>query len=120
MKKIKWLALSMLLSAGLSTLLPCDISFETAKIVENGKNKTHVKVLVDIVHGRCPVDIEKTSLACTGIKVEKKGQWKKIDASTWQLEFNAVPSGSKAGEVCISRDCPKRGLHSETLKIDPQ
>ena len=120
MKKIKWLLWTIMLLAGLSTLFPCDISFETAKIVENGKTKTHVKVLVDLVHGRCPADIEKTCLACAGIKVEKKGQWQKVDESTWRLEFNAILNGSKAGEVRVSRECPKRGSHSQTLTIAPQ
>ncbi len=118
MKKIKLFVLIFLLSAGLATLFPCDISFETAKIVENGKNKVSVKILVDIVHRNCPVNIEKTMLVFDGVQVEKKSAWKKIDACTWEMKLTGTLPGNKAGEIRVARDCPKRGLHQEILKIE--
>jgi hypothetical protein len=108
-----------LLSLGIGQLFPCDISFETAPIIEKGKNKVLVKVLLEIVHGNCPLDIEKTGLVFTGIKVEKKEQWKKLDYFTWQLELKVALSENKAGEIRVVRDCTKKGLHQQTLKIEP-
>lgn len=119
MKKIKWLACMLLMYGGFAALFPCDISFETAKIVEKGKNKFQVKILVEIVHGNCPLNIEKTNLAFNGVKVEKKGQWKKIDDYTWQIELKVALNENKPGEIRVVRDCQKKGLHQQTLTIDP-
>ncbi|MBN2400553.1 hypothetical protein EH223_09180 [candidate division KSB1 bacterium] len=120
MKKIKLLVFMFLFSAGLTTLFPCDISFETAKIVENGKNKINIKILVDIVHRNCPVDIEKTRLVFDGIQIEKKSPWIKIDACTWEMELTGTLPGNKTGEIHVVRECSKRGLHQESLKIEAQ
>ena len=120
MKKIKLLAWLVLLGGGLTALFPCDISFETAKIVEKGKNKVQVKILVETVHGNCPLNIEKTGLVFDGLKVEKKGQWKKIDDYTCQIELKVALSANKPGEIQVVRDCSKKGLHQQTLKIDPR
>jgi hypothetical protein len=119
MKKIFCLMSVLFLSGGMALLFPCDISFETAQVVESGKSKVNVKVLVEIVHGNCPLNIEKTGLLLNGLTVEKRGPWKKIDEYTWQLELKVVLNDKKPGEIRVVRDCSKKGLHQQTLRIDP-
>lgn len=101
-------------------LFPCDVSFETAKINEKGKEKISVKIIVDQIHRRCPVSIEQTRLMGTGVRIEKQSPWTEIGGNIFKTELIVSLKKGENGEIRVLRDCPKTGTQEETLRIEPR
>ena len=120
MKKVKYLVCMAWLCGGMATLFPCDIAFATAKIKENGKSKICVTIVVDKIHGRCPVGIEKTRLLGSGVTIEKQSPWTSAGGSAYQSELTVTLKQGEKAEIRVVRDCPKTGTQEETLRLDPR
>ena len=118
MKKSIMLLLALVLSGAAVTLFPCDITMETQPAA-GAKNKINVKLTVECIHRRCPVNIEKTTLAATGLVIEKQGLWKKVEAGIYQMDLVVALNGKEKGEIRVRRECPKTGHQEETLEIAP-
>ena len=82
------------------------------------KNAIKVKLFVELIHKRCPVDIEKTRLVTAGAAIASQGQWKKVAAGIYQKDLIVSLNGKGKGEIRVHRDCPKTGQQEETLEID--
>jgi hypothetical protein len=109
--------LALTLFAGTISLFPCDITMETAPVAGKAGNKVQVKLFVECIHKRCPLGIEKTRLATSGLTIEKQGQWKKNDAGAYELDLVVSLSGKENGEIRVLRECPKTGCQEETLEV---
>jgi hypothetical protein len=109
--------LALALFAGTISLFPCDITMETAKAPLAGKNKIQVKLIVECIHKRCPLSIEKTNLTASGLTIEKQGQWKKNAAGAYAMDLLVSLNGKENGEIRVLRDCPKTGCQEEALEI---
>ncbi len=119
MKRLTLLFMTIMLFGGLASLLPCDITMETHQAAASGKNKINVKLIVECIHKRCPVSIEKTTLATDGMTIEKQGPWKKDGEGIYQMDLIVSLNGKAKGEIRVRRECPKTGHQEETLKLDP-
>jgi hypothetical protein len=119
MKRSTLLFLTIMLCGGLTSLFPCDITMETSQAAASGKDKINVKLIVECIHKRCPVSIEKTTLATDGLTIEKQGQWKKDGEGIYQMDLLVSLNGKGKGEIRVRRECPKAGHQEETLEIDP-
>jgi hypothetical protein len=115
MKKLKCLTWMLLLPAGLAPLFPCDVYAETARAA--GKDKVQVKLFVELVHRRCPVDIEKTRLAPAGVTIDGQSRWQKVAAGLYRKDLVVSLSEKAGGEIRVLRDCPKTGRQLEVLGI---
>ena len=117
MKKTIFLILALLLAGGLTRLFPCDVSVETAPAAAGGKNRLQVKLFVEQVHRRCPLEIGQTKLETTGLTIEKRGQWQAVGEGLYRLDLTVFLTGKGSGEIRLLRDCPKRGQQKEVLGI---
>jgi hypothetical protein len=120
MKKSKLLFLTIMFFGGLGSLLPCDITMKTSQAAASGKDKINVKLIVECIHKRCPVSIEKTTLAADGITIEKQGPWKNDGEGIYKMDLIVSLNGKVKGEIRVHRECPKTGHQEETLKLDPR
>jgi hypothetical protein len=118
MKRSTPLFLAILLFGGLASLFPCDITMETSQA--SGKDRVNVKLIVEYIHKRCPVSIEKTTIATDGMTIEKQGPWKKDEEGNQQMDLVVFMNGKVKGEIRVRRECPKTGHQEETLKLDPR
>jgi hypothetical protein len=117
MKTCIWLSTFLLLFGVILPLFPCDVYMETGPATANGKNAVQVKLFVELIHRRCPVDIEKTRLVAAGVAIASQGQWQKVAAGVFEKDL-VVSLGEKGkGEIRVLRDCPKTGLQEEILGI---
>ncbi len=119
MKKSSLLLLALLLTGGLATLFPCDITMETAPAVAGSKKKILVTLSVESIHRRCPLAIDKTALETEGLVIEKQGQWQKVDECLYKMDLIVSLKGKSKGEIRVLRTCPKRGLQKEIFEIKP-
>jgi hypothetical protein len=120
MKRSALLFMTILLFGGLASLLPCDITIETSRAAASGKNKINVKLIVECIHKRCPVSIEKTTLVTDGMTIEKQGQWKTDGEGIYQMDLIVSLNGKDKGAIRVHRECPKTGHQEEILKLDPR
>ena len=119
MKKSILLILAIMLSGATATLFPCDITMTTGPAAAGAKNKIKVRLTVECIHRRCPVNIEKTKLAVEGLVIEKQGKWKKTGEGIYQMDLIVSLKGKENGEITVRRECPKTGHQEETLEIEP-
>jgi len=117
MKKSIFMLLALLLLGGRASLFPCDITMETGPAA--AKNKINVRLIVECIHRRCPVNIEKTKLATDGLVIEKQGQWKKTGEGIYQMDLIVSLKGKEKGAITVRRECPKTGHQEEILEIEP-
>jgi hypothetical protein len=115
MKRSILMVIAML--TGFTSLLPCDVYMETGPAATGGKNAIQVKLFVELIHKRCPVNIEKTQLVAAGVAIASQGQWQKIAAGVFEKDL-VISLGEKGkGEIRVLRTCPKTGLQEEILGI---
>jgi len=119
MKKSILLILAIMLSGATATLFPCDITMTTGPAAAGAKNKIKVRLTVECIHRRCPVNIEKTKLAVEGLVIEKQGKWKKTGEGIYQMDLIVSLNGKEKGKIRVRRECPKTGHQEETLEIEP-
>ncbi len=117
MKKATFLILALLLAGGVLPLLPCDVRMECSQVMVKGKTKFEVRLFVETVHRRCPLDIDRTGLAPENLAIEKQGQWQQVEAGLYRLDLTVALKGKGAGRLRVMRECPKRGLQEELLKF---
>jgi len=111
------LLLLIAMCAGFASLFPCDVYMETGPAAAGKKNAVQVKLFVELIHRRCPVDIEKTRLVATGAAIASQGQWKKVAAGIFEKDLVVSLAEKGKGEIRVLRDCPKTGLQEEILGI---
>ncbi len=119
MKRKLQMLLALTLVTGTISLYPCDITMKTAPAVAGNKNKIKVTLLVESIHRRCPLAIDKTCLETEGLVIEKQGRWQKVEECLYQMELIVSLKGKEKGEIRVLRTCPKRGLQKEILEIEP-
>jgi hypothetical protein len=117
MKRKLPMFLALALFAGTISLFPCDITMKTARAPLAGKNRIQVKLIVECIHKRCPLSIEKTKLTTAGLTIEKQGQWKKNAAGAYEMDLIVFLNGKENGEIRVLRECPKTGCQEETLEV---
>jgi hypothetical protein len=117
MKRLKLLLLLILLPAGLASLFPCDVYMETGPAAAAEKNRIQVKLFVELIHKRCPVNINATVLTATGLAIERQSLWKQVEPGIYQKELVVSLNGKAKGEIRVLRECPKTGIQAETLGI---
>ena len=100
--------------AGFAQLFPCDVYMETGPAAGGGKNALQVKLFVELIHRRCPVDIEKTRLVAAGAAIASQGQWKKVAAGIYEKDLVVSLNGKSQGEIRVLRDCPDRPAGRDT------
>ena len=116
MKRFALILLTVLLWGALAPLFPCDVYLETNP-AGGGKNRIQVRLFVELVHRRCPVDIHKSKLETSGMKIEKQGQWQNLDDGLYRLDLVVTLTSEGNGEIRVLRDCPKHGMQKEILGI---
>ncbi len=117
MKRAILLLATLLLMGSASQLRPCDVTVETKAAKEKGK--IEVKLCVDRFHRSCPLDIGETDLKAEGLVIEKKGEWRNVKGSLYEIDLVVHLTGKKAGTITVLRCCPKRGPQEEVITIEP-
>lgn len=118
MKKSIFLLATLLLMGSMTQLRPCDVTVETKAAKEKGK--IEVKLCVDRFHRSCPLDIGETDLKAEGLVIEKKGEWRNVEGSLYEIDLVVRLTGKKKpGTITVLRCCPKRGLQEEAVTINP-
>ena len=105
------------LFAGFASLFPCDVSMEAGPAVAGKKNTIPVKLFVELIHRRCPVDITKTRVVAAGAAITSQGQWQKVAAGVFAKGLVVTLGEKSKGEIRVLRDCPKTGRQEEILGI---
>ena len=116
MKKPILLMIVLLFVSALQ-LLPCDVTAETRPAKKKGQ--IEVKLFVDCVHRSCSLAITDTKLETEGLKIEKQGEWTRVEDRFYQLDLVVSLTGKEGGSIRVIRDCPKRGSQEEVVKIEP-
>jgi hypothetical protein len=117
MKKTMLLLSTLLLLGSAAQLRPCDVTAETQPAKEKGR--IQVKLCVDRFHRSCPLDIGKTDLKAEGLVIEKKGEWRNVKGSLYEIDLVVRLIGKKPGTITVLRCCPKRGPQEEIVAIEP-
>jgi len=117
-KMVNWLVFSVLYFLT-QAIYPCDFRFESSQKQVKIGAKTTVSIYVELVHGRCPVEINQTQVVSEGVRIDRKGQWQEVEDGIFRLDLTLTVTGKNA-RIGVTRDCRKKGYQQAMIDLPVQ
>lgn len=99
-----------------SLALACFITFEPETVRADAGGHATFDALIRWEHRRCVLDDDDVNVDVQGLKVLKQSGWEQVKRGLFKNEFE-VQLTAKEGSLRIWRECSKKGISENTIKI---